>query len=228
MKEKVVKAAILYLLKVADEERTSFGKVRLMKFLYLLDVEHYRYYGETCTGLEWVFYKYGPFAFELESFLAEIKIKNEEIPLEKGKTLKKLNYDFDLQDEVTKPPFRCKGILDNLFKEWGSADLNRLLDYVYFGTEPMVDAQLPDRLDFMKIILHEKSQAITISPAAKKKLKEICNGMRRSLDQIEVSYRSYLTSPQDLRITSIWDREDATDLEYLKGIVKLERKEPSK
>ena len=225
MKKEVVKAAILYLFKIADEERISFGRVRLMKFLYLLDVEHYRYYGEICTGLEWVFYKYGPFAFELESFLAEIKIKNEEIPLEKGKTLKKLNYDFDLRDEAAKPPFKCKGILDNLFKEWGLADLNRLLDHVYFGTEPMIDVRLHQRLDFTKIVPYKKSQAITISPATKKKLKEICNRMRRSLDKIEVSQRSYPTPPQDLRITSIWDKEDTIDLEHLKGIVRLEQKE---
>jgi len=227
MKKEVVKAAILYLFKIADEERISFGRVRLMKLLYLLDVEHYRYYGETCTGLEWVFYKYGPFAFELESFLEEIRIDNEEIPLEKGKILKKLSYDFDLRDEVANPPFKCKGILDNLFKEWGSADLNRLLDYVYFGTEPMIDVRLHQRLDFTKIVPYEKVQAITISPATKKKLKEICNRMRKSLDKIEISQRSYPILTQDLRITSIWDREDVTDLTHLKGIVRLEQKESS-
>ena len=225
MKKEVVKAAILYLFKIADQEKVSFGRVRLMKLLYLLDVEHYRYYGETCTGLEWVFYKYGPFVFELESFLEEIKIDNEEIPFEKGKILKKLSYDFDLRDEVANPPFKCKGILDNLFKGWGSADLNRLLDYVYFGTEPMIDVRLHQRLDFTKIVPYRKSQAITISPATKKKLKEICNGMRKSLDKIEVSQRSYPTPPQDFRITSIWDEEDTTDLTHLKGIVRLEQKE---
>jgi len=225
MREEVVKAAILYLLKVADEERTSFGKVRLMKFLYLLDVEHYRYYGERCTGLEWVFYKYGPFAFELEDFLIKIKVKNEEIPLEKGKTLKKLKFDFDLQDEGNKPPFKCKGILDNLFKEWGSADLNQLLDYVYFGTEPMIDVQLHKRLDFTKVIPYKRAQTITISPATKRKLRKLCSRMRKSLDQIEVPPHPRPTSAQDLKITSIWDKEDTADLGHLKGIVRPEQKE---
>jgi hypothetical protein len=43
------------------------------------------------------------------------------------------------------------GIIGDLVKKWGGADINRLLDYVYFETEPMENAHRGDILDFSTI-----------------------------------------------------------------------------
>jgi len=223
MKEKDVKSAILYLLKIAEEERIPIGKVRLMKLLYLLDIEYYRYYGKTYTGLEWTLYKYGPFAFEVEDLLDKIEVKEEEILLEKGRVFKQLKYEFDLREEDIKPSVKSRGILKNLFKEWGSTDLNRLLDYVYFDTEPMEGAELRRKLDFSKIILYKREERISISPDVKKKLREICHKIKHHLDEIQTPPVTYLIPSQDAEITSIWNREEIAKLEFLQGIVKSEK-----
>ena len=223
MKEKEVKSAILYLLKIAQEERVPIGKVRLTKLLYLLDVEYYRYYGEIYTGLEWVFYKYGPFTFEIEDLLDKIGVTEEEILLEKGKIFKQLKYEFDMGKEDVKPSVKSRGILKNLFKEWGSIDLNRLLNYVYFDTEPMENAELRRKLDFSKIIPYRRERKISISPDTKKKLREICHKIKQHLDEIKTPPGTHLIPAQDMEITSIWDREEIAKLEFLQGIVKFEK-----
>ena len=50
----------------------GFGKTKLVKLLYLMDVENYRRRQETISGLEWCFYHYGPYAFEIDSALNEL------------------------------------------------------------------------------------------------------------------------------------------------------------
>jgi len=50
---------------VATFVRDSGGapsKTKILKLLYLLDIESYRKTGATLTGFEWKFYKYGPWA----------------------------------------------------------------------------------------------------------------------------------------------------------------------
>jgi len=215
MKEKEVQSAILYLLKIAQEERVPIGKVRLMKLLYLLDVKYCRYYGEIYTGLEWVFYKYGPFTFKIEDLLDKIGVTEEEILLEKGKIFKQLKYEFDMGEENVKPSVKSRGILKNLFKEWGSTDLNQLLDYVYFDTEPMENAGLRRKLDFSKIILYKGKEKIAISPYTKKKLREICHKIKQDLDEIKTPPGTHLIPVQDMEITSIWDREEIAKYEEL-------------
>jgi uncharacterized phage-associated protein len=39
---------------------TSVSKTKLLKLLYLADIEHFRTTGETLTGFDWIFYWYGP------------------------------------------------------------------------------------------------------------------------------------------------------------------------
>jgi hypothetical protein len=47
--------------------------------------------------------------------------------------------------------FELETIVDRIVKEWGDADLNKLLDYVYFETEPMQNAKRGDVLDFSSV-----------------------------------------------------------------------------
>ena len=94
MKEEKTKSIILYLLKIAQEKKISIGRVRLMKLLYLLDVEYHRHYGKKYTDLEWILYKYGPFAFEVESLYQKVGITEEEIPLKEERIFKQLKYEL--------------------------------------------------------------------------------------------------------------------------------------
>jgi len=225
MREKEVRLAILYFLKKAQEDKIRVGRTRLMKLLYLLDVEYYRLYGKTYTGLEWIFYKYGPFTFELEDLLDKMGIAEEEVLLEKERILKQLTYDFEILDEDVKLPVESRIIADSLFDEWGGVDLNRLLDHVYFDTEPMEEVQLRRKLDFSKISSYKKEQKVAIPPDIKKKLRKIGHKIKQHLDKIENPPKIHLVPSQDIKITSIWDKEEAATLESLEGVARFEKED---
>jgi hypothetical protein len=116
----------------------EIGKTKLIKLLYLLDLENFRSNKKTDTELNWIFYKYGPYAFELEEFLENIGVIEEEIPTKGGRVFLRLGIDHQEEVEIG---IEKRLILDSLIKEWGDASLSELLDYVYFDTEPMMEAQ---------------------------------------------------------------------------------------
>ena len=47
-----------------------------------------------------------------------------------------------------KVPEEVRSIIAQLVRQWGDADINRLLNYVYFDTEPMEHATRGEILDF--------------------------------------------------------------------------------
>jgi hypothetical protein len=48
-------------------------KTKLLKLLYLLDIEEYRANHSTLTGFDWVFHKYGPWAQQYDAVLADLQ-----------------------------------------------------------------------------------------------------------------------------------------------------------
>jgi hypothetical protein len=149
MNEKNVKNAVFYILERAERQEIPIGLTRLIKLLYLLDIENYRSQRKTFTELDWTFYKYGPYAFEIEEFLENIGVTEEEIPIKGGRVLLRLGIDHQEEIDIG---IEKKAILDSLIEEWGDASLSELLDYVYFDTEPMMGAQTRgERLEFGSI-----------------------------------------------------------------------------
>lgn len=224
MREKEVKSAILHLLKKAKEEEIGIGKVRLVKLLYLLDVEYYRTYGKKYTDLDWILYKYGPFAFEVEDLCKKARIIEEDVLLKEDRIFKQLKYE-DMWMEDVRLPIEPRSILEYMLRKWGSVDLNRLLDYVYFETEPMEDAKLREKLDFSKIIPSKKKKDLSISFDTKKKLRAISHNIKKHLDRIEVRHIVSPPSHSVIEITSIWDKEDVPKLSALQGIVRFEKEQ---
>jgi hypothetical protein len=65
-------------------------------------VEHYRETGERLTNLEWKFYHYGPYAFELEKILdgpefQVRKVQNDDEIEFIGYAIKEPEYDYHSQ-----------------------------------------------------------------------------------------------------------------------------------
>lgn len=121
---------------------------RLVKLLYLADVEYFRTYGKRLTDLRWRFLHFGPYASELVDVLGKPEV--EEIPLHDRKQPKQFVFN-EMELDRAEVPREVAQIVDGLVKEWGDADLNQLLDYVYFETEPMQDVERGSFLDFSKI-----------------------------------------------------------------------------
>lgn len=127
------------------------NKTKLVKYLYLFDLEHYRRFGRTLTGFTWTFHLYGPWTKEFDDVYAEMVTRND---IEIRPTSRpELNTEFveaservelaDVVEDVTlELAFRY--IVDM----WADRRLGEMLDYVYFHTEPMQGATRGAPLDF--------------------------------------------------------------------------------
>ena len=60
------------LTRIAEVEGTA-NRTKLLKLLYLCDIEYFRATGETLTGFDWVFYLYGPWAPEYDNLLKQLE-----------------------------------------------------------------------------------------------------------------------------------------------------------
>src|SRR6266481_478389 len=67
------KSAILGILTRVSERDGSANKTKLLKLLYLADIEHYRRTDETLTGFDWIFYFYGLWAPQYDALLSQLE-----------------------------------------------------------------------------------------------------------------------------------------------------------
>lgn len=148
------RALVLGILTRIREREGTANKTKLLKLLYLADIEHYRATGQTITGFDWIFYFYGPWAPEYDSLLKQLQEENA-IKLQawasagiEGERIS-LNEEAQLDKLIpTADAFlRTRRFID----VWADKGVSSLLDYVYFETEPMRDARKMERLDFSKV-----------------------------------------------------------------------------
>jgi len=130
------------------------NKTKLLKILYLIDIEYYKKHKNIYTGFNWIFYDYGPWAYEYNDIYDKIKaspdfkITEKEVP----KTINFITCISDKKEvsEVFERPgdsMVIKGLID----QWALKDLNEILNYVYFYTEPMIGIKRREKLDFANI-----------------------------------------------------------------------------
>ncbi len=141
-----------YLISEVADRDGPLAKVKLVKLVYLADVEHWRHWGKPISGLKWLFYHYGPYALEFEDYLRQIELPDIEVRTGSGHvaTTWKVpkNYALDIDPYVDKSEKRT---LNRVVDKWAMEDTDTVLDYVYFETEPMQDAVRGEELDFNAI-----------------------------------------------------------------------------
>jgi len=186
-----------------EEGMRSIGKTRLVKLIYLVEVEFYRIYQKRLTNLEWKFFHFGPYPLEIQEILGSLEFEKEEIDLASGKVFFKYSMSFDepVESYVSSDVGR---LVTNIVKEWGDANLNRLLDYVYFETEPMVDAKRGYILDFSKILLWKetKIKKIHLEP---KRLIEIRRRIEKHVSKLSRPKEGIKFNADLTRCLHIWD-----------------------
>ena len=74
---------ISYIISELRDAEIGFAKTKLVKLIYITDVENWRRRGATVSGLEWLFYHYGPYAFAIDEALTEL---GADIPQEEAIT----------------------------------------------------------------------------------------------------------------------------------------------
>ena len=158
MRYKSLEQAIIKMILERYEHKSLVSpmKTRLIKLLYLTELEYYRRTGKRLTSLNWRFYHFGPYASALEAYIgAPNSVVNENL----------------LAAMIGKSHGELQRAIVDVVHEWGFAELNTLLDHVYFETEPMQAASGGDFLDF-STTSREKSQTLSLN-LDKKKLRTL-------------------------------------------------------
>ena len=146
---KLIPAIVSYI----NEHDSYVSKTKLLKLLYLLDVEWYRENRETYTGFDWVFLHLGPWATEYDPLLQSLTANFEIIS-------KKSEGDFEAELFTTPEPIDFTRLFESysqekhlrtVLSEWGIRSTPEILDYVYFWTEPMEKSARYEPLDFSSI-----------------------------------------------------------------------------
>jgi hypothetical protein len=142
-----LRALIAYIVAKARDRGITLNRTKLVKLLYLIDVERVRGRRAPLTGLEWVFFHYGPYAFELIETLDA---------MEGAELVADRFYDSILYRAAPGAPdaedwnAATKSTVDRVIDRFAPLELNTLLDYVYFHTGPMADAERGMPLDLSR------------------------------------------------------------------------------
>ncbi len=208
------------ILEEAEKRGISMGKVRLIKLLYLLEVEYYRLYQKRLTPLKWQFYYYGPYPLEIGKILGSPELEEEEINLPEDKVFHKLGIIVkEPHNKYVEP--EIERLIRRVIEEWGGLDLRYLLDYVYFETEPMIGAEPGDILDFSKIKPWEETRIRKIKIKNRKKYEELRRKVKEHLENLppleEIRFKMDKVFLEGLKI---WN-EDASQVN-IKGKVEIE------
>jgi hypothetical protein len=145
---------ILYVAQqIADMEGFP-SRTKLLKIIYLIDVEYYRRHRSTLTDWKWIFYHFGPYVMEFPQILGRLDLAGlDETADRTSEGMKFFKYKVDEPQSIEDllPSFSDQVHTETIIETWALEDLNLLLDYVYFETEPMLGAERGQPLDFRKI-----------------------------------------------------------------------------
>lgn len=154
MAVEVIGSVIKYIVWRLQEGEWSINKTKIVKLLYLIDVEYFRDYRATFTGFPWKYYFYGPYATETEDVFSRLHLDlpHEEVKTAKGYKARVFRSSEDAEFEFNENvPQRARYVVERILRRWATEELNPLLSFVYFDTEPMGSAKPGDLLDFSLI-----------------------------------------------------------------------------
>jgi uncharacterized phage-associated protein len=154
--------------KFREKHRYCASKTKLIKLAYLAEVFYTRLQKEKLTEARWVFWHYGPYLMEyntiLESDAFEVdKTEDDFHPVNPSKKYHPSKSSIITEIAVSKA------------MEFSELELNKILDFVYFDTEPMMKAKSRgEELDF-SCVLPESDYKIISLNLSKESKKEIEN-----------------------------------------------------
>ncbi len=129
-----LRSAIFYFVKQLGE---IDSRIKLVKLIYLADLEAKQKLGRTITGIEYVYHFYGPYSPEIIEEAVEMNgeyIVEAYNPLfDRYEYYPLVDFDIKLSDEELK-------ILDEVIKKYGNANTTRIEEIAY-ETEPMKKAK---------------------------------------------------------------------------------------
>ncbi len=176
------------IIQLASERRLSMGATRLVKLMYLAEVEFYQDSSTRLTDLRWRFHFYGPYPDEFHTIEQSPLFQHEEISLTNNRTLRNFMPDEFAQDQAESLAFREEQAVFSVVSDWADADLNMLLSYVYFETEPMLEAQPGQLLDFSLIRPRPKPIHLMLDKGKLRKLQENLKDKAAAYSDLRVAH----------------------------------------
>lgn len=136
---------IAYIIKELNVHKIGFGKTKLLKLAYLIELDYYRKKRERLTDKKWIYYKFGPYVFDFDKVLeAKDLFTVDDFSNEFTKVT--LNDWVDLP-EISSDILK---LITHNVRRYGDWGLNQLLNLIYFNTEPMMKVvERFEELDFM-------------------------------------------------------------------------------
>jgi hypothetical protein len=173
-------------------------KTKVLKLLYLLDIDAYRRTQQTVTGLDWIFYLYGPWSSSYDEVLDEavgsdkIRITGPERG-DEGATF--INPSQIVPLDRVFPSVMQELAAKRIIEAWASRPTVELLDYVYFHTAPMQGAERGAALDF-SILRREEPSPHYFGVKPKEDAKEISRKRKQLIESMK-SLRKVEIAPLD-------------------------------
>lgn len=142
-----LRAIIAYIVARARDRGITLNQTKLVKLLYLLDLDRVASRAKPLTGLNWIFFHYGPYALELPETLT--KMEGTELITQRygDSTLYRAAPDAPSGDDWISPIQRS---VNRVTDRFAPMELNELLDHVYFQTAPMIGAVRGETLDLRR------------------------------------------------------------------------------
>ena len=174
-----------YVIREAQDRGFQLLKTQLVKLLYLADVEALRSGMPRITDVQWVFYKYGPYAAEVDRAIRElvgVEVQEIEGVSARGRAYRRYTADPAEDHEAGLAPWE-KVILGGVLDRWLGEDLNRLLDHVYFETEPMLEAEWGKPLDLSLVQPRRPGPSVRWTAELEARLRELRQRLRRKAEE---------------------------------------------
>jgi hypothetical protein len=232
--EDLIRAIVWY----ASNRGEKLTTLRLVKFLYLADLYNARVtQGKTLSEWPWAFVYFGPWCKEVSEAIDQAAVNEVIIAKEyPSKFDDDKDYrlfwlkDTDEEPKVTDAlPTYVWSRLQWAIRKWAD-DSYGLLDYVYFETEPMIEAKPGSVLDFSKSRMPEVPKKVDMKKLSRAKVEEA----KIALARLREKYKNGLSSrpaqgPNDTVFREFVSKLDEEDLETgLEGTANLAEPESNR
>lgn len=149
-----IKDLLTAIVSYINEHDGYVTKTKLLKLVYLFDVEFYRQNRRLFTGFNWKFFHLGPWTREFDPIVDDL-VKSGvllEIPARQSEYDTKF-FRAESPSDFSKlfSNFQEEAPLRTILNTWGDRSTGEILDHVYFRTEPMENGIRNEPLDFSLI-----------------------------------------------------------------------------
>jgi hypothetical protein len=226
-----IEELILAILWYASSRGEKLTTLRLVKFLYLADLYYARYAkGKILTEWPWAFVYFGPWCKEANDAINRATetglIFRRDYPSKFDDDKDYRLYwapDSDKEPKIIEMlPTYVWSRLQWAIQKWAD-DSSGLLDYVYFETEPMIQATPGALLNFRLAHMPELPKKIDIKKIPSSKVTEAKTALERLRDKYRAGVSTKITKgPTDAVFREFLSKLDESDLEIgLEGTASL-------